>query len=509
MIETTERGTPAPWPPHDPVTHARPGLSTVCSLLAILSSVPLALAVLPDRLGVVLPSVMVDLDGSVGGGQVNRMLVVAGAAACLVAPVAAWLSRVLPPWTVLLAGLLAVTFGYWRGEHAASVADIYLVRTLHGAAAGCLLAATAALVGTASARVRPFLAAGWAAALVGTAVLMPRLARTGLGPDMEWQDRLRPYPWLLALAVVGGLALAAASVADRRPRLFPRWIDLAALLPLVAGVPAALIALTLATQPGRAALASVVTLVGAVLAIAVVALLLAGRGGTPDDPAGLLGGRAWSVDGRGAVGSATAVVALVGAVAVAPTVTGLLALRQYAQGPMAPAVWPAGTGTLLGTAVVAGVLAAVAGALLPDRQRRPVIVLGLLAAAVGALALLPAGTGTAGALPGVVLLAGGCGLALGSVLRSVGPLATVVAGGLVAIALPLGEVTRGALFGWRNAHHAGGADGLAEAFEQFRRAAVSSQRLWLVLVAVLLVAGAAVAAVALAISRSRSAGHAR
>src|SRR5439155_20580522 len=60
MIETTQRGDPVPWPP-EPVAHARPGLSAVCSLLAILSAVPLALVVLADRLSPLLPRMVADL----------------------------------------------------------------------------------------------------------------------------------------------------------------------------------------------------------------------------------------------------------------------------------------------------------------------------------------------------------------------------------------------------------------------------------------------------------------
>src|SRR5215213_7562547 len=124
MIETTERGAPAPWPP-EPVAHARPGLSTVCSLLAILTAVPLALVVLPDRLSPVLTQMVTDIGLPTDVNQLGRILLLAGAVACLAAPVAAWLSRVLPPWVVLLTGLLAVTLGHWRGEHAASVADLH------------------------------------------------------------------------------------------------------------------------------------------------------------------------------------------------------------------------------------------------------------------------------------------------------------------------------------------------------------------------------------------------
>src|SRR5262249_18849751 len=224
MIETTELGEPMAGPPPEPVAHARPGLSTICSLVAILSAVPLAVIVLTDRLSPVLPALRADLRLPPNADQLGRMLVVAGAAACVAAPLAAWLARVLPPWVVLLAGLFAVTLGHWRGEHVASVGDIDVVRVLHGVGAACLLVATAALVGAASARRGPLVAGAWAAALAGGVAAGPWLAHHGISSGADWRDRLQPYPWLLALAAGLGLAVAAASVADHRPRLFPRWI---------------------------------------------------------------------------------------------------------------------------------------------------------------------------------------------------------------------------------------------------------------------------------------------
>jgi hypothetical protein len=576
MIETTQRDDPVPWPPAEPVAHARPALSTVCSLLAILSAAPLALVVMADRLSPLLPRLVADVGLPGDVNQLSRLLLVAGAAAALTAPPAAWLARVLPPWVVLLTGLLAVTFGYWRAEHAGSLGEITMVRVAHGIGAGCLLVATAALVGAATARTRPLLAGGWAAAVVGTAALGPRLARTGLGPQTNWHDRLQPYPWLLALAAVSGLALAAASVADRRPRLFPRWIDLAALLPLAAAVPSALVALTEPGLPGSAAVLAIVILLGVLLGIAAVALALSRLGGAvlplgsppaapdpggppaapaapagpgasagaaaagagavpvgagpvdggPGDgvagaagsaaggPGGTAAGAASAVGGpgRGAVGAATAAVAFVTAAAVGPTLAGWVVVRAYARAAQGPAVFPRGSGGLLIAAAVAGVLAAAVGAWLPEPRRRATILSGLLAAAAGALALLPATASIPPSVPGALLLGGGSGLALGAQLRWVGPLATVVAGALVTVALPLGEVARGALQGWRSQatlQAAAGPDAITRYLADLKHSAVVAQRLWLLLVAVLLLAGAAVVALALGITRSRSAAHSR
>jgi hypothetical protein len=504
MIETMEVGDPVSGPP-EPVAHARPGLSTLCSLLVIVSAVPLALVVLVDRLSPVLPGMLADLRLPVNADQLGRMLVLAGAAACLAAPLAAWLARALPPWVVLLGGLFAVAMGHWRGQSADSVGDIDLARVLHGVGAGCLLVATAALVGAASARLRPALAAAWAAAVVGSVAVAPWLAYHGAGADPDWRERLRPYPWLLALAAALGLTLAAVSVADRRPRLFPRWIDLAALLPLAAGIPAALLVLQAPHAGGRVAVLGMLVLAGSLLVIAAVTARQA-RGGPT--------GAALTAQGRGPVGSATAAVAWTTAAAGA-TFGGVVAIRQYGMLGAGQVGLAGGTGTLLGSAAVAGAAAGVAGALLPESRRRAAIVAGLLAATVGVLALLPAGTGTAASAPGLLLLGAGGGLALGALLRSVGPLATVVAGALAAVALPLGSVTRTALTQWQvgaatgAAGSVGNAWQLAEYYQRLERAAVAGQRWWLALLAALLLASAAVAAAAVAISVGRSGGDAR
>jgi hypothetical protein len=475
-------------------------LSTLCSLLAILSAVPLALVVLTDRVGLRLFEVLIDLAVPVDPAAVGRLLLVGGAAACLATPVAAWLARVLPPWVVLLAGLLVLAAGYLRSATVHSVGGLYLVRTLHGIGAGCLLAATAALVGASSARLRPLLAAAWAAAVVGTVAAGPRLARSAPGPTSDWRHQLRPYPWLLLVAAVFGVALAAASIADRRPRLYPRWIDLAALLPLTAGVPAALIALTLPRLSGQAALLSTLVLLGGLAAIAAVAIRLARGAG--------IAGQLWSGDGRGAVGAATAAVTFVAAAVVGPTSAGVLATRLYSR-PDQPLATSGGLGGPLVVAAMCGVLAGVVGALLPNARRRAVIVVGLLAAALGAVTLLPAGTGTAATLPGLVLLAAGNGLALGAVLRAVGPLATAVAGAVLGVTLPLAGLTREAVQSWKLRGVLSAAGGREQVEEYLRHAAVVGQRLWVGLALVVVLTGAAVSAVALAVSASGAGGSAR
>lgn len=506
MTGPVQHDNPPPRPTlgRDPVAHARPGPSTICSLLAILSAAPLALVVLTDRLTVKLPGILSELGVPAGSPAVGRMLLIGGAMACLAAPLAGWLARVLPPWTVLLAGLSMLVCGYRLSSTVHSVGDLYLVRTLHGSGAGCLLAATAALVGAAAARVRPLLAAAWAAAVIGTVVADPWLARFSPGPSSDWRHQLRPYQWLLAVAAVFGIALAAASLADRRPRLYPRWVDLAALLPLAAGGPTALIALSLPRLPGRAAVLLVVVLLAGLAAIAVVAAgLTRGAGPARRAPARRTPDRrAWSADGRGAVGSATAVVTLVAAATVGPTAAGVITIRTYSLLDLpAASGGVAGAGGLLSAVAVVGLLAAVLGALLPEIRRRAVIVVGLLVCVVGALILLPAGTGILATVPGLVLLVAGNGLALGSVLRSVGPLATAVAGAVFGVTLPLAELTRSAVQSWRLRGLTGTQ---TQVWQQVGHTTVVAQRLWVGLVLVVTLAGAVVAAAALAISASGS-----
>jgi iron complex transport system permease protein len=308
------------------------------------------------------------------------------------------------------------------------------------------------------------------------------------------------------VAAVLGLVLAAVSVADRRSRLFPRWIDLAALLPLAAGIPAALLVLQAPRAGGAVAVLGMLVLAGSLLVIAAVTVRLA-RGGPT--------GAVLSAQGRGPVGSATAAVAWTAATAGA-TFGGMVAIRRYDVAGGGHVVGLAGgTGALLGSAAVAGTLAGVAGALLPEGRRRVAIIAGLLAGTVGVLALLPASTGTASSAPGLLLLGAGGGLALGALLRSVGPLATVVAGALAAVALPLGSVTQTALTQWQvgavtgAAGSVGSAGQLVDYYRRLEQAAVVGHRWWLALLAVLLLASAAVAAAALALSVGRSGGDAR
>jgi hypothetical protein len=509
MIETTAQPGSADFP----VTHARPGLSTLCSLLAIAAGVPLAMVMLSYRLNAVLVLLVVELQPD--PAQVTRALLLAGICAGLAGPLCGWLARVLPPWVVLLGALLVIAIGYWRAQHVSTAHGLYLVRALQGAGAGGLLAGTAALVGAASALTRPYLAGVWAAALIGAGVLASGVAapdplgRPDAAGEHGWRDSLQPYPWLLVTASVLALLLAVVSVADRRPRLFPRWIDLAALLPLVAGGTMALVMWTLPQRSGRGVVLTVVVLTvvvlaGGVAATAAVALLLRPRTDQPsadqpgaDQPgADQVGGGSTSAS-RGAVGSATAAVAYVTAGALTATVTGLIGLRAYP-----PRALPPGSGgslsDLVTAAAAAGVLAGLVGALLPEVRRRAAILTGLLTAAAGAAALLPASYGAGASLPGAVLLAAGCGLALGAVLRSVGPLATAVAGALAAVAIPTTELARDALLGWRAGAGSRGVtprdrDGLVAILH---RPEVEAQRWWLALLIVLLVGAAAVVALA-------------
>jgi hypothetical protein len=476
-----------------PVAHARPALSTICSLLVIAAGVPLAVLVAADRLAPVIPLMFVDLRAA--PDQPGRMLLIGALAACLAGPLCGWLARLWPPWVVLVGALLAIAVGYWQAAGVSSVHDLYLVRGLQGAGAGALLAGTAALVGAASAWTRPFLAALWAATFVGAAAIRTRVVLTP--PAAEWRGQLEPVRWLLGLTVVLTLLLALVSVADRRPRLFPRWVDLAALLPLAGGLATALLVWVHPTTD--------IGLLAVLLALVLLAVLAATLA------AALAGARFAPAGSRAAVGSATAAVACVSAAAVAPTIAGIATIKQYAlvSDATTRAVTTDAVGDLIAVAAAAGILAALAGALLPEHRRRQAILTGLPAAAAGALLLLPASTTLGWSLPGAALVTGGCGLALGAVLRSVGPLATVVAGGLAAVALTTADLTRGSLVNWWLVGVSSVADprDVQAYYQAYEHAAVTGQRWWLVLLAALLLGAAAVAA--LAITRSRPAAHAR
>lgn len=463
-----------------PVAHARPALSTACSLLVIAAGVPFAVLLLVERLTAVLPQVVISL--SPAPQQIGRAVLAAGLAACLAAPVAGWLARVWPPWVVLVAAVLAAAAGYWLATDVSTIHGLYLVRALQGAGAGGLLAGTAALVGAASAWTRPYLAAVWAAAFVGTAAIRTRLVQGTAGDAANrWQLRLEPVRWLLVATMLAILLLAVVSVADRRPRLFPRWVDLAALLPLLAGLAVGLLIWPDPPAPGTLALLLTLVLAG------VLAACLAGARLAPPGS-------------RASVGSATAAVAFASAAAVGASVTGISLIRQYTllirQPVLTGPVVGAGIDDLLTVTAAVGVIGAVAGALLPEHRRRRAILAGLPVAAVGATLLLPASDSVGLSVPGAVLLAAGCGVALGAVLRSVGPLATVVAGALAAVSLTAADYTRGILVGWRSPTVSGRGDIPAQ-FAILRDGAVAGQRWWLALLIVLLLGATAVVALAL------------
>jgi hypothetical protein len=432
-----------------PVTPARPGLSTVASLLAIAAAVPLAVVLLNEvRVDLVLTRIQFDLKTT--PDPIVRAMLLVVAMACLAGPVAAWLSRLLPPWAVLLGALLAVAVSYWRAQHVVTTGGLSLVTALQGAAAGALLASTAALVGAASLRTRPWLAGTWAAALIAAGAVRNRLAVGSLDDQLEpgqpfgWRQDLQPYRWLLAVAALCALLLAFSMVADRRDRLFPRSIDAVALLPLLPGGVVAILVLARPLHGNGPLAALVVLLVGGVAVLGAVAVHTRGSG-----------------EGRAAVGSATAAVAYVTAGAATATVAVLYSLVRDPLSSL---------GTLRGSlhwltaavivAAVAAVAGAVAGALLPEPRRRTAILAGLVGAAAGAGTLLPASESPNAALPGLILMAGGCGLALAAVLRSVGPLATAVAGGLAAVAVTVTDTTAGSIERWRSVA-VGGAAGHA------------------------------------------------
>jgi hypothetical protein len=411
----------------------RPLLAVAVAALVVAAGVPLAVLALGNRVGLLTVVGVARVLGSTPP-VVSHVSLVAAAAGCVAGPVAAGLSRVVPAWVVPLVGSFVLALGYLKAPWIRSVGDVETVLTLQSVGAAALLVGTAVLVGAAPDRTRTYLAAIWAVALLGTLASRQRLALAAqahaVGQPLT--QLFAPYRWLLVVVLFAVVLLAALGVMYRSAPPSPARADLLTLLPL----------------PFAAALAVVV--------------------GSPVPPAGTVGagqvGAYAGVLAAGLVAGAPLAVALarrgrsgaaglVGAYLCVPAVPVLLAalalLRLYA--PETPLVPPPGyLDALVIPTVVVAVLATAVGVLLPVAAGRTAFPAGLGGAAAGALALTPASGGTAASLPGMVLLAAGCGLALGTVARRIGPLAGAVLAGLVVVGLAAGGMFGSALASWRS-----------------------------------------------------------
>lgn len=179
----------------------------VLTALAILSAVPLAVLVAPNTISVVSPIVIGDLGLSPGAAAgLVRAYGLALPALMTVAPAAVVLALRIRAWVVLLAGLVVLGICEGLAGSVGSVAMMGLFRVAQGAAAGVVLAGTLVITRSAQGRSALPLAGLWSATLV-TSFLAATPVLYRLIGDGDWRAGIRPYPWLLGVALVVVAAL--------------------------------------------------------------------------------------------------------------------------------------------------------------------------------------------------------------------------------------------------------------------------------------------------------------
>ncbi len=372
--------------------------------------------------------------GALGPSAVLRAASLALPFAVAAAPLAALAVRRMRGWPVLLAGLIVIVAGNVltaaggaTATATASGALAAVVGALHGIGAGLAIPATVALVTEHAGLPRRLLAAWWAAATVAALAVTPAVSpgRHAGG----WLATLGPVPWLTMAALAAAL-----------------------LYPLLSGGPSQVArredrrATTGRSPAARAERARLTLLAPAAAALGVIAVAATYRPGDTIVVAAIWGAAGLLVMAAmallGTAGDAFAIGCVVAGLSLAPASAALAGLRAMASAPGVPAGTVA-PGTLLAAAAVAGAAAgaaaAVAGAAAGAATARKggrapgaslllaaaalvaasfagpyaaPAVLAVLVAAVtcGLTAALARAAGqvtTAGAMTGVILLAGG------------------------------------------------------------------------------------------------------
>lgn len=389
---------------------------TALTALAIITSIPVVVFLIPNTASILAPTIGNDLGPGVGAAAAAvRGYGLALPALMITTPLAVSLALRTRGWPVLFAGLLVLAASYVFAGNVDSVVALAALRAVQGVAGGAVLAGT--LV---SARARPdrewqLLAGLWSATLVASMLAVtPLLYRLVGGGD--WRAALSPYPWLVgaALVTVAGLVLRGGE----RPT--PVRARRSERLMLFSAVPALII--------GGLAIGSTYGWGGGILLVLAVASLVLLFGIT--SLGGALGGR---------TGAEHVVVAVTIGAVVLPV-----------SGQAVNLLLPGFTGPGLNTAwlpLAVGVVVAFGGGLAGFFSDLPTGALGtaggLAIAAVGSLAVLVY-TWRPGAGPifgCMVLLGFGASLALGGTLRHV---RTVTAG--IALGGCLSAVLVGQLF---------------------------------------------------------------
>lgn len=453
---------------------------TVGALLATLSAVPYALFVLAVPLSLITPEVVREV-GLSSTTTLSRAITAATCGLLLAGVLAAGaVGTRIPAHVVSLAGLVILSAAALWMRSVGNLAELAAARAAQGVGAGTVLVATLAVAATFGPRQGRLLVGGWVlSVVVATAATPWATYRLPFLPDEGWRAVLTPYPWLLALGLVGTAVVVLTSLGSRRPPAATGGTDSAdgqagrlgwpLLLPAGIAVAAYLI------RPSLYSAGGTVTLYSLLLGTALVVIALAG--------VVLARSAGWRW------GAAPPVVAAAAAV-LTVTGTNAFTVALFDGG----GHWPLATGHVLpalGGAALVGALGTAAGSFCPQHAHRVLTVAGLLVAAAGALVTLPGGVGATAA--GTIVVWAGVGLALGAVLRVTG---TVAAGWLGAGFVVVGALASVHESTLRTAFTARAtpADGSADGTDFLRAGFLDAQRVWIVISAVLLLIVAALVA---------------
>lgn len=390
----------------------RSAFADVAAALVVLAVVPLALLQVPDAIEWAVPA---RFASAAALTSLLRASGLALTAMAIAAPLGGLAVRRFRAWPVLMAGLGVFGVADIMGGAVRTIAQVGIDRSLHGAAAGFVIIAAAALAAERAGSAHRALAGWLAACAVAGLAAASEVMRLRLSGG-DWHDALRPYPWLTGAAL--GLTalyamLAEGTLTGRTRTSFPaaERARLALLVVPIAGMCAMAIAVTYGRGDDgviAAALACAISLCG--LAV------MTGRAGT--------------------AGWCAVVCPVVGftVMPAAGAASDLLRVSPHSGLQLAAA---------LSTATVAGAMLAAA---LPARFGGLLIACGLALAAAGYGASFATGltgtTGPRGQLFAVacVPLAGGLAMALAAAFRGTG-----VAGAMCGVVLMLAGVLTGYL----------------------------------------------------------------
>lgn len=388
--------------------------------LVILTSVPLAVLVLPNTISLAAGAAV----NGLGLEPENASRVVRGyglalPALMLTVPVAAVYARRTQPWPVLLAGLVVLGVTQLLAEAVGSVFLLTFLRLFQGIGAGMVLPATLVLVTRQQLRGQRLLSAWWAGVLVVSLMAATPLSYLTLQGD-EWRSVMQPYPALVGLALLSTAILVLNERRDGLMRAGTREGERILLLPVIPALGLSVFAIGASFDWSN----------WAVLALAVTALIVM-YGLTT------LGS---AFDGR--PGANHVAVAVSAGVVVLPVTAQMVNLSVGGfGGPGLGAIWlPVGAGVLV------ALVGAVGGVLGRPETATQLTIAGLGVAGAGLLAvrfLMPASDWLL--FLAMVLLGGGIGLAFGASLRGIGSGAALLGLGLVFPAVLAGQLLSGAI----------------------------------------------------------------